>query len=49
MGQEAVVVRLNAISNQIDLLLFFFSFPSKERKRLSKLPQNSVVNGPLEV
>ena len=29
--------------------LLFFSFLFKERKRLSKLAQNSLVNGPLEV
>ena len=31
------------------ILLISFSFLFKERKRLSKLAQNSLVNGPLEV
>ena len=30
-------------------LIFSFIFLSKERKRLSKLAQNSAVNGPVEV
>lgn len=38
-----------ALSILIGLIFFFFPFLSKERKRLSKLAQNSLVNGPLEV
>ena len=33
----------------IGLIFSLFIFLSKERKRLSKLAQNSVVNGPVEV
>lgn len=39
----------SCVINLIGLIFFFFSFLSKERKRLSKLAQNSLVNGPLEV